>query len=71
MSLLLPRTKSLEQLNNLVPFALPHIIDTNRAHLDIIIEQKVEQTQQPIQLVIIRPLWEIATGNRGAPQTFD
>jgi len=71
IALLLPCTKCLEQLNDLVPPTLPHIIDANRAHLDIVFEQKVEQRQQPIELVIIRSLWEIAIGNGGTTQTLD
>jgi hypothetical protein len=71
IALLLPRAKCLEQLNDLVPPTLPHIIDADRAHLDIVIEQKVEQGQQPIELVIIRSSWEIAIGNGGTTQTLD
>jgi hypothetical protein len=71
IALLLPRAKCLEQLNDLVPPTLPHIIDADRAHLDIVIEQKVEQRQQPIELVIILSLWEFAIGNGGSTQTLD
>jgi len=71
MPLLLPRAKRLEQLNDLVPPTQPHIIDTDRAHLDIVIEQKIEQGQQPIELVVIRSVWEIAIGNGGTAQTLD
>ena len=45
IALLLPRVKRLEHLNDLVPPTLPHIIDADRAHLDIVVEQKVEQGQ--------------------------
>ena len=71
MALILPRAKRLEQLNDLVPLTQPHIIDADRAHLDIVIEQKIEQGQQPIELVVIRSVWEIAIGNGGTAQTLD
>lgn len=71
IALLLPRAKCLEQLNDLVPLTLPHIIDADHAHLDIVIEQKVEQSQQPIEFVIIRSLWEITIRNGGTTQTLD
>jgi hypothetical protein len=65
IALILPRANCLEQLNDLVPPTLSHIVDANRAHLDIVIEQKVEQGQQPIELVITRVLREIAIGSGG------
>lgn len=71
IALLFPHAKCLEQLDDLVPPTLPHIIDADRAHLDIVIEQKVEQPQQPIELVIIRSSWEITIGNGGTAQTLD
>lgn len=71
IALVIPRAKCLEQLNDLVPLTLPHIIDANRTHLDIVFEQKVEQGQQPIEVVIIRSLWEIAIGNGWAIHTLD
>ena len=71
IALRLPRAECLEQLNDLVPLTQSHIIDADRAHLDIVFEQKVEQGQQPIELVIIRSLWEIAIGDSGTTQTFD
>ncbi len=70
-ALLLPRSKSLEQLNDLVPSTLSYIVDAYRSHLDIIVEQKVEQSQQSIEFVIVRSLWEITIGNGRTPQTLD
>jgi hypothetical protein len=43
MALLLSRAKSLEQLNDLVTLTLPHIVDADRAYLDVVVEQKIEQ----------------------------
>ena len=71
MALLLPRAKCLEQLNDLVPLTQPHIIDADNTHFDVVIEQKIEQGQQPIELVVIRSVWEIAIGNGGTAQTLD
>ena len=71
LALLLPRAERFEQLNDLVALTLPHIVDADRAHLDVVFEQKVEKAQQPIELVVIGPTWELAIGNGGASQTLD
>ena len=71
VALLLPRAKRLEQLNDLVALSLAHIVNADCAHLDVIVEQKVEQAKQPLELVIIGPMWEIDIGHGGAPHTPD
>jgi len=40
--LVVPRAERLEQLYDLVPPALAHVIDADRAHLDVVVQQKVE-----------------------------
>jgi hypothetical protein len=58
-------------LNDLVPLALAYVIDTNRAHFDVVIEQKVEQAKQPLQPFVVRLAWKRAVGNSRASQTLD
>jgi hypothetical protein len=53
-SLVFPSSKRLEQLHNLIPFALSHVVDAHRAHLDVILEQKVKQPKQAVQLFVVR-----------------
>ena len=71
IALLLPPAERLEQLNDLVTLTLAHIVNADRTHLDVILEQKVEQGQQPIEPVIIEPTREIGIGNDGGPQALD
>ena len=35
---IVPRAKCLEQLDDLVPPALAHVVDADRAHLDVVVE---------------------------------
>jgi len=70
-TLLLPRSKRLEQLNDLIPLALSYVIDADHAHLDVIVEQKVEQDEEPLELVVVRPAWERAVGHEVGPHAFD
>ena len=70
-SLLLPRAERLEQLDDLVPLSLTHVVDANHAHLDVVVEQKVEQTEEPFERVVVLPAWERAVGRDVAPHALD
>ena len=72
---LVPSTQRLEQLHDLVPSPLSHVVNANRAHLDIVIEQKVKEGKQSLELVVLGniiaawrlPTWrECAVRNRRA-----
>ena len=70
-TLLLPRSKRLEQLDDLIPLALSHVVDADHAHLDVIVEQKVEQGEKPLEIVVVRLAWERAVGHDVGPHAFD
>lgn len=70
-TLLLPRSKRLEQLNDLIPLALSHVVDADHAHLDVVVEQKVEQGKEPLEVVVVRLAWERAVGHEVGPHAFD
>ena len=61
----------LEQLDDLVPLSLPHVVDADHAHLDVVVEQKVEQTQKRFERVVVRPAWERAVGRDVTPNALD
>jgi len=71
MALLLPRTKRLEELDDFVALALTYVIDANRAHLDIVVEQKVEQAEQPLKRVVIGTTGKRAIRDGVTPQTLN
>jgi hypothetical protein len=70
-ALLLPRAQRFEQLDDLVALALAHVVDADHAHLDVIVEQKIEQGEQSFERVVVRLTWECAVGDELAPHTLD
>lgn len=51
--LILPSLQRPQQLHQLIMLPLPNIIDTNSPHLDIIIQQEIEQLEQTVELVVV------------------
>lgn len=49
----LPSLQRLQQLNNLIPLPQSHIVDANTPHLDIIIQQKIEEPKQPVKFIVM------------------
>ena len=70
--LILPSLQRPQQLHDLIPLPLPHIINAHAPHLHIIVQQKVEQPKEPIELVVVRVGGEgrVGHGRRGGP-AFD
>lgn len=66
--LVVPRAKGLEQLDDLVLPALAHVVDADRAHLDVVVKQKVEQGKETLELVFVvvvsAPTWKRVVGDR-------
>lgn len=54
LPLILPCSERLEELHDLVVLHLADVIDAHCAHLDIVVEQEVEQLEEPVELVVIR-----------------
>jgi len=50
---LVPRPECLEQLYDLVPSALTYVVNADSAHLDIVIEQKVKERKESLELVVL------------------
>jgi hypothetical protein len=67
----LPRPERLEELDDLVPFPLSNVVDADHAHLDVIVEQKVKQAEEPFERVIVHPAWERAVRRYVTPNALD
>ena len=54
LAFLLPRAERLEELHDLVALARADVVDAHGAHLDVVVEQEVEQPEEAIEAVVVR-----------------
>lgn len=53
LPLVLPRLQGTQKLHDLVRSRLSDIVNADGPHLDIVIEQEVEQTEEAVQFVVM------------------
>lgn len=48
----------MNELDDLLALALPDIVDTDSTHLDVVVQEEVEKTEEPVQTIVGGTCWE-------------